>query len=164
MNAGDIDRGVQLMREGLQQIREAGGELLHQFMRVLFAESCLEAKLADEGIRALDQALESVDRFDTRILESEIHRIRGEFHRREPNDRAAEQQFREALQIARAQEAKGWELRAANSLTRLLLEHGKHDEARAIIEPIYGWFTEGLATGDLREAKSLLDEALARSA
>ncbi len=163
MMAGDVDGGLQLMREGLQQIREAGGELLHQFMRVLFAESCLEAKCVDEGVRALDQALESVDRFDTRILESEIHRIRGEFHRLEPDDRAAEPQFREALQIARGQEAKGWELRAANSLTRLMLDQGRHDEARAIIEPIYGWFTEGFASGDLGEAKSLLDEALGRS-
>ena len=93
----------------------------------------------------------------------EIHRIRGEFHRLEPDDRAAEPQFREALQIARGQEAKGWELRAANSLTRLMLDQGRHDEARAIIEPIYGWFTEGFASGDLGEAKSLLDEALSRS-
>jgi predicted ATPase len=158
VNAGEVDRGLQLMREGLQQIREAGGELLHQFMRVLFAESCLVGKFVDEGMKTLGQALEGVDRFDTRILESEIHRIRGEFHRLEHDNRAAEQELRDALRIARAQEARGWELRAATSLAHFMIAQERHGEARAILAPVYNWFTEGFQTGDLREARVVLDQ------
>jgi class 3 adenylate cyclase/predicted ATPase len=159
VEGGDRERGFQLMREGLAQIREAGGELLHQFMRVLLAESCLVGGLIDEGIDALDKALEAIVKFDTRMLESEIYRIRGEFYRLARDDRSAEQQFREALRIARAQEAKGWELRAATSLARLMIEQSRRDEARTILEPIYTWFTEGFGTGDLIEAKALLEES-----
>ena len=75
--------------------------------------------------------------------------------------REAEALFRIAMGVAIARGGKSWELRAANSLARLMLEQGRHDEARAIIEPVYSFFTEGFATGDLREAKALLDQALA---
>ncbi|HLX38757.1 MAG TPA: adenylate/guanylate cyclase domain-containing protein [Candidatus Binataceae bacterium] len=153
----DAERGLQMMRDALTQIREAGGELLLQFMRVLFAESCLEMKLAEEGIAALDQAFEAIGQFDTRMLEPEIHRLRGEFHRLAQDDKSAEQQFREALRIAQEQGAKSWELRASTSLAKLMKSQGRDTDARAILEPIYNWFTEGFSTGDLTEAKALLD-------
>jgi len=156
LDGADAERGLQMMRDALGQIRGAGGELLLQFMRVIFAESCLEMKLAEEGIAALDQALEAVDQFDTRMLESEIHRIRGEFNLLAHDERAAEHQFRKALRISQAQGAKSWELRAAISLAKLMKSQGRDAEARAILEPIYGWFREGFETGDLIEAKALL--------
>jgi len=156
---GEAERGFQLMREALTQIREAGGELLLQFMRVLFADACLAVKSADEGKAALDQALQASEQFDTRMLEPEIHRIRGEFELLAHDEAAAEHQFREALRIATAQGAKSWELRAAISLARMMKSQGRNAEARDLLEPIYNWFTEGFTTGDLMEAKALLQSS-----
>jgi class 3 adenylate cyclase/predicted ATPase len=157
VDGGEIDRGIQMMREGLAQVRSAGGELVYQFLQVLFAETCLIANLIADGLAALDQARVGVDQNDTRILEAEIQRLRGEFHRLENNDAAAEIQFRDAMRIAVDQQAKSWQLRAASSLARLMLDHGRNDEAREVLQPIYEWFTEGFDTGDLIEAKALLD-------
>jgi predicted ATPase len=92
--------------------------------------------------------------------EPEVHRLIGDLLlRRNPNapDRA-EASYRLAIERARAQEAKSWELRAATSLTRLWRNQGKPSEAHALLAPIYGWFTEGFDTADLKEAKALLAE------
>src|SRR6516164_6762882 len=75
-----------------------------------------------------------------------------------PNANAAEMSLRKALEVAGLQFAKGWELRAATSLARLLRDQGKRDEARALLAPVYGWFTEGFDTRDLKDAKALLEE------
>ena len=77
---------------------------------------------------------------------------------RQGNSETAEELYRKALSIAREQEAKLWELRAAASLARLRRDQGRHAEARDILTPVYGWFTEGFDTADLKEAKALLDE------
>jgi len=80
---------------------------------------------------------------------------------RKPDAAKAEAYFERALAIARAQQAKSWELRAAMSMARLWREQGKRDEARELLAPIYGWFTEGFDTPDLKQAKALLDELAA---
>ena len=77
---------------------------------------------------------------------------------RDPQPSIAEERFREALDIARRQEAKLWEVRAAGSLARLWSRQGRRTEARNLLAPVYGWFTEGFDTPDLKEAKALLDE------
>ena len=91
--------------------------------------------------------------------EAEIHRIAGEIALMSPEPDAvkAEAYFERALAVARAQQAKSWELRAAMSLARLWRDQGKRDEARDLLAPVYGWFTEGFDTLDLKEAKALLD-------
>ena len=91
---------------------------------------------------------------------AEIHRLRGELTGRLPySDPAkAEDSFRTALAIAREQGTRGYELRAAASLARLRRDQGRHGEARDLLAPVYGWFTEGFDTPDLKEAKALLDE------
>jgi predicted ATPase len=92
--------------------------------------------------------------------EAEIHRTAGEIARMSPEPDAAQAQahFERAVAIARAQQAKSWELRAATSLARLWRDHGKRQQARDLLAPVYGWFTEGFDTSDLKEAKALLDE------
>jgi predicted ATPase len=95
-----------------------------------------------------------------RFLEAEAARLTGELRlAQEPeHQEAAATCFHQALAVARRQGAKAWELRAATSLARLWQRQGKRDEARQLLAPVYGWFTEGFDTTDLREAKALLDE------
>jgi predicted ATPase len=92
--------------------------------------------------------------------EAEIHRTAGEIAlmSAEPDAAKAQAHFERAIAIARAQKAKSWELRAATSLARLWRDHGKRQQARDLLAPVYGWFTEGFDTADLKEAKALLDE------
>jgi predicted ATPase len=96
-----------------------------------------------------------------RWCEADIHRMAGEIALMSPEPDAvkkAEAYLERALVVARAQQAKSWELRAAMSMARLWRDQGKRDEARALLAPVYGWFTEGFDTLDLKEAKALLDE------
>ena len=91
--------------------------------------------------------------------EAEIHRVAGEIALKSPEPEAAkaEAYFERSLAVARQQQAKSWELRAATSMARLWRDRGKRDEARDLLAPIYGWFTEGFDTLDLKQAKALLD-------
>src|SRR5262249_24212525 len=95
-----------------------------------------------------------------RWCEADVHRIAGEIALRSltPDQEKAEVSFERALAIARQQQAKSWELRAALSLARLWRDQGKVQQARELLAPVYGWFTEGFDTLDLKEAKALLDE------
>ena len=104
-------------------------------------------------------ALAVLEETAARRCEAELHRLEGELLlvSKEPNETRAEASFRNAVAVARAQQAKSWELRAAASLARLLAHQGRREEARALLAPIYGWFTEGFDTADLKEAKGLLN-------
>ena len=97
------------------------------------------------------------------LFEADIHRVGGEIALKAPVPDAAKAQayFERALAVARKQHAKSWDLRAATSMTRLWRDQGKRDEARELLAPVYGWFTEGFDTVDLKEAKALLDELAA---
>jgi predicted ATPase len=115
---------------------------------------------AEEGLTVLDEALAVVAQTGERFWEVELHRLRGTvLLARSPEQQAeAEACFRQALAVSRRQEAKALELRAAVSLSRLWRQQGRQGETRALLAPIYGWFTEGFDTADLREAKVLLAE------
>jgi predicted ATPase len=91
------------------------------------------------------------------MMESELQRLKGELLLSGGNDDAAAQSFRDAIDLARRQNAKSWDLRATTSLARLLASQGRGDEARTMLTEIYNWFTEGFDTADLKEAKALLD-------
>jgi predicted ATPase len=95
-----------------------------------------------------------------RTWNSRSHRLKGKLLLKQDDSNAAEAQscYERAIEIARKQSAKSWELRATTSLARLLAKQGKRDEARLVLADIYGWFTEGFDTADLKEAKALLDE------
>ena len=114
---------------------------------------------AEEGLRLLAEALAEMDTTGERDNEAELYRIQGELlvQQAVPDALQAEACFQQALALARRQQAKAWELRTAMSLSRLWQQQGKRDAARALLAPIYGWFTEGFATPDLQEAKALLD-------
>jgi predicted ATPase len=112
----------------------------------------------DEGLHTLDDALQTSQTNGWRIWEPELYRLKGDLAlARSPDDHAqAETWFRHALDLASQQQAKSIELRAAMSLSRLWRQQGKRNEARELLAPIYGWFTEGFDTADLQEAKGLL--------
>ena len=101
-----------------------------------------------------------VDKTGERVHEAEIHRLKGELLLQQSPDNSAEAEtsFHQAITIAQNQSAKSWELRAATSLARLWWQQGKRDEARELLGDVYGWFTEGFDTADLKDAKALLDE------
>ena len=113
----------------------------------------------DDGLSALTEALAAADEHENHYYEAEMHRLKGELLLRQDNSNAAEAQncFQRAIEIARKQSAKSWELRATMSLARLLAKQGNRDEARAMLAEIYNWFTEGFDTADLKDAKALLD-------
>jgi predicted ATPase len=102
--------------------------------------------------------LQIVEKTGERWFAAELNRHRGELLLRQGHSEGAEELYRKALSIAREQEAKLWELRAAVNLARLRRDQGRHTEARSLLAPVYGWFTEGFDTADLKEAKALLDE------
>jgi predicted ATPase len=106
----------------------------------------------------LGDALQIVERTGERWLAAELNRHKGQLLLGQGHSEAAEELYRKALSIAAEQGARLWELRAAASLARLRRDQGRHVEARELLEPVYGWFTEGFDTGDLKEAKALLDE------
>jgi len=109
-------------------------------------------------VTQLDEALKIVERTGERFFAAELNRHKGQLLLRQGHTEAAEELYREALSIAREQEAKLWELRAAVSLARLRSDQDRRAKARDLLAPVYGWFTEGFDTADLKEAKALLDE------
>ena len=127
-------------------------------MFVPLASAYLAVGRASEGIAAADEGLALCQSSGLRMLESELHRLKGELLLNDGNEEAAAQCFRDAIDLARHQSAKSWELRATTSLARLLTKQGHREEARAILADIYNWFTEGFDTADLKDAKTLLDE------
>jgi predicted ATPase len=114
----------------------------------------------DQAWRCMDEATNMVEATGERWFEAEIHRLAGEIALMSPERDAARAEtcFEQALAVARAQQAKSWELRASMSMARLWREQGKRDEARELLAPVYGWFTEGFDTLDLKQAKALLEE------
>jgi predicted ATPase len=155
------DDRLEGFRSALAELQRIGIGVGLGLRHVLFAE-CLEKQgNADEALAALETAVMHFERRGSdAIWEPEVHRLMGDLLlRRNPRapDRA-EVSYRRAIERARSQEAKSWELRAATSLARLWRDQGKPTEAHELLAPIYGWFTEGFDTADLKEAKALLEE------
>ena len=123
----------------------------------LLAAACEIAGQVEEASTQLDQALQIVNRTGERWFLAELNRHKGQLMLQQGHAEAAEELYREALSIARDQEARLWELRAAVSLARLRRDQGRRAEACNLLAPVYGWFTEGFDTPDLKEAKALLD-------
>jgi predicted ATPase len=114
----------------------------------------------DDAWRCIGEAITAVETTQERWCEAEVHRTAGEIALLSPERDAAKAEacFRRSLAIARRQQAKSWELRAAMSLARLWRDQGKVQQARELLAPVYGWFTEGFDTRDLKEAKALFTE------
>jgi len=124
------------------------------------AEACGKSGHSEEGLLMLTKALALVDKNDERWCEAELHRLKGELLLQLSSDNHTEAEvcFHKALDVARSQQAKSWELRAATSQAKLWQRQGKRQEAYDLLVPVYGWFTEGFDTADLKDAKALLDE------
>ena len=158
VRSGDVAEGISLLRSGSAAYRAAGavGNMPYQISRL--AAACEIAGRIEEGLSLLDDALQTVERTGEHWLAAELYRHKGQLLLRQGDSEAAEELYRKAISIAEEQEAKLWELRAAVSLARLRRDQGRRAEARDLLAPVYGWFTEGFDTPDLKEAKVLLDE------
>jgi DNA-binding winged helix-turn-helix (wHTH) protein/tetratricopeptide (TPR) repeat protein len=153
---GHPDEGIVLIREALTAYR-ANGSLVSAPTRLTWlAEAQALGGAVADALRTIEEAL-TVNP-EERYWCPETLRVRGEIRRRQGENGLAEADFRDAIALAREMSAKAWELRAATSLAGLWREHGKRAEARDLLPQIYGWFTEGFDTQDLKEAKALLDE------
>ena len=161
---GQEEEGMAQMRQGWAAYRTTGARFRGSHFLALLAEACMKVQHVEEGLSALTEALTAVDDTGGRYYEAELYRLKGELLlvRDAPRPQVvdAEASFRQALALARRQQAKSLELRTAMSLSRLWQRQGQRQEAHDLLAPIYGWFTEGFDTADLQEAKALL-EALA---
>jgi class 3 adenylate cyclase/predicted ATPase len=155
---GDVAEGRSLLRSGSTAYRATGSELLVPHYIALLARACECAGQIEEAMTLLDDALQITERTGERWYLAELSRHKGQLLLRQGRAEAAEVLFRQALSIAREQGAKLWELRAAVSLAQLWRDQGRCTDARDLLAPVYGWFTEGFDTPDLKDAKALLDE------
>jgi predicted ATPase len=157
---GQSAAGLAQMRQGLAAVQATGQMLSRPYQLVLLAEAAGHASQVEEGLRLLAEALTAFETSGRGDMLTEAYRLRGELLLRQatPDTAQAAACFQQALALARRQQAKSWELRAAMSLSRLWQRQGKRAEARALLTPIYGWFTEGFDTADLQEANALLGD------
>jgi predicted ATPase len=152
---GNVAEGISLVRSGSAASRTYGAWRPHNI--ALLAAACEITGEIEEPLALLDEALQVAGRTGERWFVAELNRQKGQLLLKQGHAEATEELYRKALSIAREQEAKLWELRAAASLARLRRDQGRHAEARDLLAPVYGWFTEGFDTPDLKEARALLE-------
>jgi predicted ATPase len=158
---GQLKEGVALWTQSSAARRAAGQERETPLAAILLAEAYQKAGQPSEGLRVLEDPLGRVEYTREGWIEPELHRVRGELLLAPPADAdpiEAEACFQCALGVARSQAAKMWELRAATSLARLWCDQGRRAQAHDMLAPVYGWFTEGFDTADLKEPNGLLNE------
>ena len=156
---GGGEAGLEQVRQGIATCRATGAAVVVPYFCTLLADICAHLGHPDDGLQALAEAHTLVEQQEERWWEAEVHGLRGVLLLRQPGTPQAEAEawLQRALDVARRQEAKSLELRTATSLGHLWQQQGKQAEARALLAPIYGWFTEGFNTADLQEAKVLLE-------
>jgi predicted ATPase len=149
-----------MIRDTLAELRRTGHEFYRPWFLYLLAEAHVAGSEFEDALTQIEEALAVVGQTEERWCEAELERLRGELLLRLPNSDpdAAKACFERAMEVARWQEAKSWELRAATSLAQLWRDQGRHAEAHDLLAPVYGWFTEGFDTADLKGARALLDE------
>jgi predicted ATPase len=157
---GDVTTGLRLLRAGFDEIGE-GGSAVFRLIAVLMAEALIRAGQKADRLAAIEEVIARAERTEERWAMAELVRVKGELLLLQGAPgaaAAAEDHFRQALDVARQQEALSWELRAATSLARLLHAQGRPADAIACLQPVYDRFTEGFGTVDLIAAKQLLGE------
>jgi len=164
---GRSEEGMARMRQGLAAYRATGARLQWPFILVPVAETYGKRGQPEDGLAVIEEALTVVEKTGERFYEAELYRIKGELTLlstvhgpKSQVEKEAEEHFHKAIEIARRQQAKSLELRAATSLARLWHQQGKQAEAHRMLSEIYNWFTEGFDTKDLQEAKVLLEELM----
>jgi class 3 adenylate cyclase/predicted ATPase len=157
---GQASDAVRLITSGLTARQSTGTTMGMPFFLSHLARAQAELGKFEDAWCSIGEAMTATETTKERWCEAEVHRTAGEIALLgpDPDSAKAEAYFKRALAVARTQQAKSWELRAAMSMARLWRDQGKWDDARDLLAPIYGWFTEGFATLDLKETKALLDE------
>ena len=151
-----MSEGIALIREGLTGCAESGTGLgITAHLTELAEAQALEGK-SDDALSTIEEALQANP--EELFFRPNALTCRGELRLKLGQTELAEADFREAIALAQTMQAKAWELRATISLARLLASQGRRNEARAMLATIYGWFTEGFDTGDLKDAKALLEQ------
>jgi predicted ATPase len=157
---GETSNIVNIMTSAVEAMQSTGTTLLMPRSKTLLASAHALVGEFKDAWRCIDEAIKSVETAKEKWFEAEVHRTAGEITllAPEPDLAKAEAHFERAFCIAREQEAKSWELRAAMGMARLWLDQGRRRQAHELLAPIYGWFTEGFDTLDLKEARLLLQE------
>jgi DNA-binding SARP family transcriptional activator/predicted ATPase len=160
---GQGEAGIAQIRQGLAAVQAAGAEVARTYQLTLLVEAYQSVGQPEAGLSVLVEALAQVEKTEERFWEAEIYRLKGELWlkaegRGMKDNEVPEEYFLKAIEVARRQEGKSLELRATVSLGRLWQQQGKQDKARQMLAEIYGWFSEGFDTVDLRQAKALLQE------
>ena len=154
------EHGIEEIRASLAQFMAIGSTISHTHGLIILADAHCELHQGTKGLAALGEAEAAIGRTDERRHDAEVYRLRGELTLLLPDRDQAEADacFRSAIEVAAAQQAKLWELRATTSLARLLADQGRRRDASELLSPVYPWFTEGFDAADLKDAKELLDE------
>ena len=160
---GKAPDAVRMIASGLAAWRSTGSTVWAPLCSANLATAYSQLAQIDDAWRCIGEAITAVETTKQGLFEAEVHRVAGEIAlaSSEPDTAKAEAYFNHALAVARQQQAKSWELRAAMSLARLWRSQGKPQQGRELLAPVHGWFTEGFDTRDLKEAKALLDELAA---
>ena len=166
---GDTERGIEQMRMALEEYRSTGAKLWQGHFLGILAEELSRADRIEEGINVISEALALMRETEERFFDAELHRINGDLLMAQIEQQrnfsseafsAAEKCFKHALELARLQKTKSWELRAAMSVLRLHIKQKKRSDARTLLAGVYDWFNEGYDTVDLIEARLLLGESV----
>ena len=157
---GWAEDGREHIQQGMQTVFATDSVLARPYFLALLAEAHGKLGQPEAALSFMDEALALVEQTGEHHHLAEIHRLKGEILLSQSSDSPpeAEHCFHQGLDIARHQQAKSWELRAATSLARLWQSQGKRQDAYDLLAPVYGWFTEGFDTADLQDAKILLEE------
>jgi predicted ATPase len=160
---GKAADAVRAITSGITSLRSTGATLYEPFYLSLLALAHAELGQLDDAWRCIDDSIETIERSKEKWCEAEVHRIAGEIALKSlaPDAEKAEKHFERAVSAAGRRQMKSFELRAAMSMARLWRDQGKPQQARELLAPVYGWFTEGFDMPDLKEAKALLDELAA---
>ena len=160
VRAGRIKEGIPQLRSAIAAWQASGANLLVPYFKAALAEAVAQSGDLSEALRLIDESIAQIERpgWEERAWYPENLRIKGKILARMDRFTEAEQYLLRAIDVAREQQAKSWELRIATTLAEFWQRQGKPHEARELLAPIYGWFTEGLDTPDLQDAESLLDQ------
>jgi tetratricopeptide (TPR) repeat protein len=156
--SGERDEGLQLLRSGLTNYQSTGNIVFTPMIQTMLADAERMAGQPQLGLTHATEAVRLAEAIEEKWCHAETLRLRGELLICSADSEGAETSYSEALALARAQKAKLWELRAATSLARLWRDQNKRTQAHDLLAPVYGWFTEGFDTLDLKDAKTLLEQ------
>ena len=160
LGAGRLTEGITQLRGSMQRWNASGAGVLMPYLRVVLAEGLARSGDLEGGMSLIEESLDQIARpgWEERWSLAEVLRLKGWIEQQQGNLEAAEDDFLASLKIGREQQAKSWELRTSMSLARLWQGQGEHRQGYDLLKPVYGWFTEGFDTQDIKEAKALLEE------